>query len=537
MVKRKAEQQTDLSEEGINDDSDVVIIDEVSQPNDKRRRCENDEVSQPSEKRRKCENSAKEEKENNNRYRTSKQWSVDINKKDVTVELLEDMGVNILDDSSRDSLPPPRPQTEINLVLQKHDTNVMRRSGVGQAGPDGDNGESEGESLIESFNSQGSFDCSVSFTAPERADSLSNHAYARASSSCPVDQTVPDEFYKYNKKKHPCKRDVFNTMSDEVVLQFFRWLPKSTLARCGVVCKRWRRLSLDESLWKRLDLGLKTLPPGVVGQVIARGCNLLRLARATIKPNIFQNPASGVPTFSLDQTSKLTHLDLSMASIQVACLENLLKTCRTLKKLALENCLVSDEVCTGIGLNSNLSVLHLGMTQGLTPLGVQIVLDGCTNLTELNVGWTGLSELGVRAVCEHVKPSLERLNISGNRDSLQDDHTFQVVTNAPNLRELDLSDATKITSVSLDLVVEHLKQIESLSTSRCYGISPSSYLILSSCPSLLYLNVFGLLRDPAMMELRSRLQGIEINKFLFTSISRPTVGIKRTSIWNLRVRE
>ena len=31
--------------------------------------------------------------------------------------------------------------------------------------------------------------------------------------------------------------------------------------------------------------------------------------------------------------------------------------------------------------------------------------------------------------------------------------------------------------------------------------------------------------------------GIEINKFMFTSVARPTVGIKRTSIWNLRVRD
>ena len=74
-------------------------------------------------------------------------------------------------------------------------------------------------------------------------------------------------------------------------------------------------------------------------------------------------------------------------------------------------------------------------------------------------------------------------------------------------------------------------------------------------PTLLYLNVFGLLREPAMEELKERLQGgklssivnyikytycflgIEINKFMFTSVARPTVGIKRTSIWNLRVRD
>jgi hypothetical protein len=37
---------------------------------------------------------------------------------------------------------------------------------------------------------------------------------------------------------------------------------------------------------------------------------------------------------------------------------------------------------------------------------------------------------------------------------------------------------------------------------RCYKISPSSYLLLSGCPTLLYLNVFGLLRDNALEELK-----------------------------------
>ena len=59
-------------------------------------------------------------------------------------------------------------------------------------------------------------------------------------------------------------------------------------------------------------------------------------------------------------------------------------------------------------------------------------------------------------------------------------------------------------------MVDKLGYLESLSTSRCYGISPSSYLILSTCPTLLYLNVFGLLRDPAMVELRQRLKGAPI---------------------------
>ena len=71
-------------------------------------------------------------------------------------------------------------------------------------------------------------------------------------------------------------------MTDEVILAIFRWLPKFMLARCAQVCQRWKRLACDESLWRRLDLGSKSLKPGVVGRVILRGASILRLAKAEV---------------------------------------------------------------------------------------------------------------------------------------------------------------------------------------------------------------------------------------------------------------
>ena len=53
----------------------------------------------------------------------------------------------------------------------------------------------------------------------------------------------------------------------EVALNVFKWLPKCSLAKCARVCKRWNRLTQDESLWRRLDRGLTTVPAGVIGQV------------------------------------------------------------------------------------------------------------------------------------------------------------------------------------------------------------------------------------------------------------------------------
>ena len=37
--------------------------------------------------------------------------------------------------------------------------------------------------------------------------------------------------------------DEWNQLSDEIILNVFKWLPKQVLARCTRVCKRWNRLA------------------------------------------------------------------------------------------------------------------------------------------------------------------------------------------------------------------------------------------------------------------------------------------------------
>ena len=96
--------------------------------------------------------------------------------------------------------------------------------------------------------------------------------------------------------------------------------------------------------------------------------------------------------------------------------------------------------------------------------------------------------------------------------------------------------SSSLQSSALESICDGLKSLESLSTSRCYGIPPPTFLILKTS-SVRYLNLFGSLKEAALAELKKFLPNVEINKFLFSSIARPTVGIKRTSIWILRVRD
>ena len=81
----------------------------------------------------------------------------------------------------------------------------------------------------------------------------------------------------------PSGSSPFSKLPDEVILSIFRWLPKSTVARCAQVSKRWKRLSYDESLWRRLDLSGTCLKPSILGNVLLRGTQILRLAKSEVK--------------------------------------------------------------------------------------------------------------------------------------------------------------------------------------------------------------------------------------------------------------
>lgn len=117
---------------------------------------------------------------------------------------------------------------------------------------------------------------------------------------------------------------------------------------------------------------------------------------------------------------------------------------------------------------------------------------------------------------------------------------FQVVkslvTSCPKLVELDLSDGAIITSNASNSIMT-LKHLEHLSLSRCYSISPATFIRLAFMPSLKFLDLFGALKEDNLQLLKTTCNGTDINKYSYSSVARPTIGLRRTSIWGLRVRD
>ncbi|KAG1650992.1 S-phase kinase-associated protein 2 [Nymphon striatum] len=322
-------------------------------------------------------------------------------------------------------------------------------------------------------------------------------------------------------------------ISDEVLLQIFKWLPKYSLSICAQTCKRWRRLAFDETLWKRVDASRKQLKVGVVGCIVNRGVQALRLAMAEVSFPLFINE-----DFLATETksSNLKYLDLSMAAISTEGLNQILSICGQLRKISLEKCDLDDTSCFFLSNNSHLHTLNMALCRGLSHQGMKQITTGCSRLVELNVGWSNLNK-EITELMQNLPLTLKKLNISGLRSYLTDDGIEDLTVSCPNLEELDMSDCNELTSVSLRHITANLMHLRFLAVSRCFSIPPNEYLMLKNVISLECLEIYGVLNEESLLTLKKCLCKININKTLFSTIARPTVAPRRTSIWGIRVRD
>ncbi|XP_043596871.1 S-phase kinase-associated protein 2 isoform X2 [Bombus pyrosoma] len=343
-----------------------------------------------------------------------------------------------------------------------------------------------------------------------------------------------EQFYLYRRKRKLSilGEDKFNKLSDEMILMILKWLPKKCLVRSMLVCKRWCQIARDEALWSRLDLGSKVLNEGTLGHILPRGVQILRLAQAEIADPVFlENSEVLIDGY----ISKLQYFDLSMAVISPDGLAMLLSKCKYLKKLSLEKCTVNRSCCKAISDNNDLEILNLTMCEGMDIECIKDLMK-LTNLNAVNMAWCGLDTDTMALLCKSLPSSVTRLNIAGCRKTITDDNVKDLVKSCPDMVELDLSDCTMLTMNTVRNLLD-LSKLEHLSLSRCYGIPPSTYVTLAYMPSLLYLDVFGVIPEPVLKSLQVTCGETQLNKFLYSSVARPTIGVRRTSIWGLRVRD
>ncbi|XP_076218641.1 S-phase kinase-associated protein 2 isoform X3 [Aptenodytes patagonicus] len=285
----------------------------------------------------------------------------------------------------------------------------------------------------------------------------------------------------------------WDALPDELLLAIFAYLPLNDLLKVSLICKRWHRLSFDESLWQTLDLTGRNLLPGVIGQLLPAGVTVFRCPRSCI----------GNPLFKTSKPLRVQHMDLSNCTVSVADLQSILCLCERLQNLSLEGLVLSDDII---------------------------------KLEELNLSWCDFTATHVKAAVNHVTSKVTQLNLSGYRQNLQIPDVKTLVERCPFLVHLDLSDSVMLKPECFQYF-HQLIFLQHLCLSRCYQISPAALVELGKIPTLKTLQVFGIVTDSSLQLLKETLPNMKINCSHFTSIARPTVGSKKNhEIWGIKCR-
>ncbi|CAG8659212.1 13242_t:CDS:2, partial [Acaulospora morrowiae] len=269
----------------------------------------------------------------------------------------------------------------------------------------------------------------------------------------------------------------FAKLSLEIKIKIFKYLEISE-----IVCREWKMLAFDGSLWSNLDatsfyqsisshqlLKLSKSAGGFLQVANFRGCiqldfqHIRELARSC--PNIHTLNLSGCRSLSngsvnylLSQLHNLRVLDVSGSAFKVnlTC-QTLAKECKRLKKVNLNWCK---------DINSN---------------DVEVLVNGCQELASLKIN--GLGEISESLMLKIAKlPELKILSME-SCSTLSDDHVsalFKDNSIVPPLTHLNLSNNQLITDGSLKDIADYCKTLTHLQLNGCTNFTDNGFLYLAS---------------------------------------------------------
>ena len=213
-------------------------------------------------------------------------------------------------------------------------------------------------------------------------------------------------------------------LPEELILYIFSFLNNSNLATCARVCKQFRRIASDESIWTTV--------------VLKR------------KHNINDRILSKIARKHL---SSLTITQCNGKSISAAGVDNLLRVC-----------------------SQSLRILDVsGTTCGVFAGEAFIinVAEHCNGIHSLDVSWSNVGNSGVEAIAA-ASNRLVRLAINGCQAVTDEAVNFVTEKHYATLEVLELFGCFNITPASINIIAQKCKQITVLNLGQCHKVSNAS---------------------------------------------------------------
>ncbi|KAK7100168.1 F-box/LRR-repeat protein 12-like [Littorina saxatilis] len=277
-------------------------------------------------------------------------------------------------------------------------------------------------------------------------------------------------------------------LPDNILLEILSYLPVKDRCISGRVCRRWRKIVADNSLWRHVDLLPYKLNLHKMWKIIrahlSECLQTLRIAsmyfhsktRAEVKPalslamlkdlqercpslawlHLEPGRVTEIPNASL-LPSSLTHLTLRKCFWEPHWLKGSAEHFSNLVYLDLSNTVrVDNHDMKDIGQFTQLRTLKLDNCYRLSEPGLQEIAKTLTSLTSLSLQCCDTTDLVVHHMARHLTA----------------------------LRDVDLSGSKSLTESCLPSLVEGLTDLEQLSLNNCKNITANALMPLQESTSL-----------------------------------------------------
>lgn len=300
--------------------------------------------------------------------------------------------------------------------------------------------------------------------------------------------------------------DFWGDMPHEIKLSIISYLEPKQKVRASIVSKDFHKTCFDGQLWTNFDATgfYKDIPADSLAKILEaagpfvkdlnlRGCvqvEYYQRAEPVVKAckNLINATLEGCRNFSLPT------------------LHNLLTTNERLAKLNLTGlAMVTNKTCKIISqCCPSLEMLNVSWCTHMDARGVKLIINGCMKLKDLRAGEVkGFGDLGIaQAIFETNR--LERLVLPGcvaiTDDVLKtmlvgSDPEVDILTDLPmvptrQLRHLDLSRCTRLTSAGVKVLAHLVPELEGLQLSGCTALTDNALSdLLASTPNLTHLDL------------------------------------------------
>ena len=240
-------------------------------------------------------------------------------------------------------------------------------------------------------------------------------------------------------------------MPDEIVLKIFTYLEIKNILKMSQTSKRFHAICQENTLWQIADVSgskqyeFKRVPTAFIHKLLGKECKELRLQQLKLKGKL-----------DFNDESKLEYLYIKNVKVKNGVLEQISTSSKSLQVLRFRNLKLKFNLIVNISQNNSKTLLKVDLRgcQGLFQ-SIQHIVKNCSELTELNLFDTKISQYSIKYLANKLTPKIRKLYLGGV-DNVRDEHITTLVRRCNAITDLDIS-GTDVTNSSINSIIEHLK--------------------------------------------------------------------------------